>query len=66
MFRSIRSSTMFLAAVGILAALVIALQSYVGFNRLNDIASKTFVAKDVVADMVPSTACESTKRNSIK
>ena len=53
MFRSIRSSTMFLAAVGILAALVIALQSYVGFNRLNDIASKTFVAKDVVADILP-------------
>ena len=53
MFRSIRSSTLFLAAVGILAALVIALQSYAGFNRLNAIASQTFVAKDVVADILP-------------
>ena len=53
MFRSIRSSTLFLAAVGILAALVIALQSYAGFNRLNAIANQTFVAKDVVADILP-------------
>ncbi|WP_367846256.1 methyl-accepting chemotaxis protein [Rhodoferax sp. WC2427] len=53
MFRSIRSSTLLLAAVGILAALVIAIQSYVGFNRLNDMAKKTFVTKDVVGDILP-------------
>ncbi len=53
MFRSIRSSTLCLAAVGILAALVIALQSYAGLSRLNAIAGKTFVAKDVVADILP-------------
>jgi methyl-accepting chemotaxis protein-1 (serine sensor receptor) len=53
MFSSIRNSTLCLAAVGILAALVIALQSTVGFSRLNEIATNTFEAKDVVADILP-------------
>ncbi|APW37944.1 hypothetical protein RD110_12710 [Rhodoferax koreense] len=53
MFRSLRSSTLCLAAVGILAALLVAGQSYWGLKRLNEIATQTFVAKDVVADILP-------------
>ena len=53
MFRSLRSSTLSLAGVGVLAALLIAAQSYWGMKGLSEIASKTFVTKDVVADILP-------------
>ncbi|MDB5893521.1 MAG: hypothetical protein JWQ88_1052 [Rhodoferax sp.] len=53
MFRSLRSSTLCLAAVGILSALLVAGQAYWGLERLNTLAGEAFVAKDVVADILP-------------
>ncbi len=53
MFKSLRASTICLAAVGVVAALLIAAQSHWGLNKLDRYANEAFVAKDVVADILP-------------
>ena len=53
MFRSLRWSIFLLAAIGALAAAVIAVQGYWLQSRMTQNASAVFVAKDVVADILP-------------
>ena len=53
MFRSLRWSIFLLGGIGALAALAVALQGYWQQGRMNQDATKVFVAKDVVADILP-------------
>jgi methyl-accepting chemotaxis protein len=53
MFRSLRRSILLLGAVGVLAALMMAIQGFWLQGRMNHSATEVFVAKDVVADILP-------------
>ncbi len=53
MFRSLRLSIFILGAIGVLAALAVALQAYWVQGRMGHSASEVFVSKDVVADILP-------------
>ena len=53
MFRSLRWSIFLLGAVGVLAALMMAIQGFMLQGRMNENATQVFVAKDVVADILP-------------
>jgi methyl-accepting chemotaxis protein len=53
MLRSLRLSILLLGAIGVLACLIVALQGHWAQSRLNDSAGEAFVAKDVVADILP-------------
>ena len=53
MFSSVRRSVVCLSMLGVVAAVVVALVSTWGLNRLGGIAERTLVAKDVVADILP-------------
>ena len=53
MFRSLRWSIFLLGAIGALAAAVIAIQGFWLQSRMVQNASAVFVAKDVVADILP-------------
>jgi methyl-accepting chemotaxis protein I, serine sensor receptor len=53
MFRSLRWSILLLGAVGITAALAIAVQSRWVEGRMTEDAERAFVGKDVVADILP-------------
>ena len=53
MFRSIRWSILSLTALSLLMAALIAVQAYWGLGRMRQLAEETFVAKDVVADILP-------------
>lgn len=53
MLKSLRWSIFLLGAVGVLAALAIATESYLSKERMSHQASQVFVAKDVVADILP-------------
>ncbi|MFO1193351.1 MAG: methyl-accepting chemotaxis protein [Rhodoferax sp.] len=51
--RSLRWSIFLLGAIGVLATLVVALQSFWFQRQMNEAANQAFVAKDVVADILP-------------
>ena len=53
MFRSLRLSIFMLGAIGVLAALMTALQGHFLQVQMDQAATRTFVAKDVVADVLP-------------
>jgi len=53
MFNSLRRSIFLLGAVGVLAAVMMAIQGSWLQGRMNDNATEVFVAKDVVADILP-------------
>ncbi|HEY4069452.1 MAG TPA: PAS domain-containing protein, partial [Burkholderiaceae bacterium] len=53
MFRSLRAALMAIAVPGAAAALFITAISWTSYGSLDDTARKTFVAKDVVADILP-------------
>jgi methyl-accepting chemotaxis protein len=53
MFRSLRLSILILGAIGVLAALGVALQGYWVQGRMSASAQEVFVSKDVVADVLP-------------
>jgi methyl-accepting chemotaxis protein len=53
MFRSLRWSIFLLGAVGVMAALTMAVQGFLLQGRMNENATEVFVAKDVVADILP-------------
>jgi methyl-accepting chemotaxis protein len=53
MFRSLRLSILLLGAIGVLASLIVAGQSYWTQSLLKHDANDAFVAKDVVADILP-------------
>jgi methyl-accepting chemotaxis protein-1 (serine sensor receptor) len=53
MLSSLRWSLVTLAAVGIVATLLLGLQSLWSQDRVGDSASAAFIAKDVVADILP-------------
>jgi len=52
-FRSLRWSIFLLGAVGVVAALGVALQGHWAQGRMNQSATEVFVSKDVVADILP-------------
>jgi methyl-accepting chemotaxis protein I, serine sensor receptor len=51
--RNLRWSIFVLGAIGVVAALVVAIQAYVAKNLMSDRADEVFVSKDVVADILP-------------
>ena len=53
MFRSLRAALMAIAVPGAAAAVFITAMSWTSYASLDDSARKTFVAKDVVADILP-------------
>ena len=53
MFRSLRWAIFVLGAIGVLAALGVAVQGYWSQGRMGDSANRVFVSKDVVADILP-------------
>jgi methyl-accepting chemotaxis protein I, serine sensor receptor len=53
MFRSLRWSIFLLGAIGVLAALAVAIQAYWSQGRMEQSAAEVFVSKDVVADILP-------------
>jgi methyl-accepting chemotaxis protein I, serine sensor receptor len=53
MFRSLRWSVFLLGAIGVVAALGVAVQGYWSQGRMERSASEVFVSKDVVADILP-------------
>ena len=53
MFRSLRWSVFVLGAIGVVAALLVALQGYWVQGRMGHNATEVFVSKDVVADILP-------------
>ena len=53
MFRSLRFVMTLLAAMGAAASLFLAGQGYVFVKQMDDSATKVFVAKDIVADILP-------------
>ncbi len=53
MFKSLRWVMALLGTIGVAAALAVAAQGYHFINKLDDSANKVYVAKDVVADILP-------------
>ncbi|MDH4451266.1 MAG: hypothetical protein QE265_11865, partial [Rhodoferax sp.] len=53
MFKSLRGVMALVGAMGVAAALLVAAQGYYFINRLDTSAVKVYVAKDVVADILP-------------
>lgn len=53
MFKSLRWVIAILGTIGVAAALTVAAQGYLFINKLNTSANKVYVAKDVVADILP-------------
>ncbi|MFP8779198.1 methyl-accepting chemotaxis protein [Hydrogenophaga sp. RWCD_12] len=53
MFKSLRLSILILGAIGVLAALGVALQGYWSQGRMSQSATEVFISKDVVADILP-------------
>lgn len=53
MFKSLRFVMTLLGAIGVGASLFVAGQGYFFINKMDDSANKVFVAKDVVADILP-------------
>ena len=53
MFKSLRWVMALLGTIGVVAALVVAAQGYHFINKLDASATKVYVAKDVVADILP-------------
>jgi methyl-accepting chemotaxis protein I, serine sensor receptor len=53
MFRSLRWSIFLLGAIGVVAALGVAIQGYWSQGRMSHNATEVFISKDVVADILP-------------
>jgi len=53
MLKSLRWSIFFLGGIGVLAALMVALQGYWAQAQMNQRATEVFVSKDMVADILP-------------
>ncbi|MGM9425992.1 methyl-accepting chemotaxis protein [Hydrogenophaga sp. MI9] len=53
MFKSLRLSILILGAIGVLAALGVAIQGYWVQGRMSQSATEVFISKDVVADILP-------------
>jgi methyl-accepting chemotaxis protein-1 (serine sensor receptor) len=53
MFKSLRFVMTLLGAIGVIASLFVAAQGYIFVNKMDGSATKVFVAKDVVADILP-------------
>jgi methyl-accepting chemotaxis protein-1 (serine sensor receptor) len=53
MFKSLRWVMSLLGAIGVTAALAVAAQGYHFINKLDQAAGQVYVAKDVVADILP-------------
>jgi methyl-accepting chemotaxis protein-1 (serine sensor receptor) len=53
MFKSLRWVMALLGTIGVVAALAVAAQGYYFISKLDESASRIYVAKDVVADILP-------------
>lgn len=53
MFKSLRWAMALLGSIGVVAALAVAAQGYLFIQKLDASADKVYVAKDVVADILP-------------